>query len=67
MHNFIMEIMLGSSDGYVRFRRHDWTERFYKPTKSSKKRLEIVLANEINSDRAEISFRLPLIFIDPTI
>lgn len=70
--NFIMEIMLGSFDGSVRFqRRHsrtlDYSERIYKPTAASQKRLGIVLANEINSDRAEISFRLPLIFIEPTI
>ena len=62
-----MEIMLGLSDGCVRFRREDWIDRFYNPTNSSKKRLEIVLADEINADRAAISFRLPLIFIEPTV
>lgn len=73
MRNFIIEIVLfGDWDGKVRFqRRHNgslaYSERVFTPTNSSKKRLEIVLANEINADRAEISFRFPLIFIEPTI
>ncbi len=71
MNNYIMEIMLGSWDKTVRFtRRHNrtsqYTERFYTPTENSAQRLEIILANEINTGRADINFRFPLIFISPT-
>lgn len=64
--NYIMEVLLGYYDGSVRFQRRNHTLRFYKPTKASTKRLETVLANEIDAGRADISFRLPLIFVEIT-
>lgn len=67
MNNFIKEIVLfGDWDGEVRFERCHSGERVYTPTEARKERLEEVLANKINSDRAKIYFCLPLIFIEPT-
>lgn len=67
-----MGIVLGSCDGNVKFtRRHNstlsYSSRTYKPTSSSQRRLERTVENEVNSGRAKIGLRLPLIFVESTV
>lgn len=68
MDNYIMEIQLGGYDGRVIFTRRrsstlQYRDRSYQPTKSSQLRLEKAIEREINSGRAELGLRLPLVFV----